>query len=154
MPLVTEYIDAPGIKTTLKVGDAEIFQLTSKKEFSNNHTLEVDIYKTSLGKDCSLSSKLLPLVVAMWEENKENQLNDFYSFDNNGVLLSHGCKRWENKILTVDEKHDKNLRRLIQHGETIKEMIGDFPLPFQLTIHPTILDLRENKLKDYIISKI
>ncbi len=148
MPLKyhVEYVDAPGVRTTFKEGRAGIQQLASVKRFSPTHELTLEIYKTTLYEGCSLSSKLLPLVVGMWEKKGDESLVDFYSFDNNGVCLSHGYSRKKGEKRTVDEEHDTNISRLIEHGENIKEMIGDYLVPVPLLTHPTVMVLRSNSL--------
>ncbi len=149
MPLEqhTEWIDAPGTRVSFYEGRAGLLQLEAHKEFSPEHTLDLRICKTTLYDDCFISSKLLPLVVAMWEKKEIEGFSDFYSFDNNGVCLSHGYSRLKNRERVVDEQHDKDISRLIEYGAIIKELISDYPLPVQLAIHTTIIDLRENTLR-------
>lgn len=149
MPLKhqVEYIDAPGVRTNFKEGRAGIQQLSSVKRFSPKHELTLEIYKTTLYEGCELSSKLLPVVVGMWEAKEDEWLTDFYSFDNNGICLSHGYSRKKGDKRVVDEEHDTDISRLVEHGENIKEMIGDYPIPIPLLTHPTVMDLRINNLR-------
>ena len=144
MPL--QYVDAPGVKTHFEEGDAKILQLNSEKEFRSNHTLRLSVYRTSLRSGCHLSSKLLPIVLRMIERKDDYQWSDFYSFDHNGKLLSHGYSRTDlkTKKCEVDEAHDLSLDRLLEHGENIREMIRDYPLPFGLSSLYVLNDLREN----------
>lgn len=146
MPVRYVYEDAPGVKTIFEEGKAGILQLFSKKEFSEDHTLAIHIYKVTLYEGCNCSSKIFPLVVGLWEQEDDMRYTDFYSFDNNGVLLSHGFFSSEKGRRIIDEQHDLSLDRLVEHGETIKEMIGDYPLAAQLAMHPTLSDLRGNLL--------
>jgi len=150
MPLrqYVEWVDAPGMKTTLKDGKAVIWQLDSHKDFSPNHTLDVLVCKTSLRGGCEFSSKLLPLVVAMWEKKEDERLNDFYSFDNNGVCLSHGYSRWKDGQCVVNEQHDTDVSRLVEYGEVIKEMFEGYPIPVPLAGHTTVIDLMNNCLRE------
>ncbi|MBU3957625.1 MAG: hypothetical protein KKB25_00955 [Nanoarchaeota archaeon] len=149
MPLKinVEYTDAPGVRTNFKEGKAGILQLFSEKRFSSDHILNLDIYKTTLYEGCELSSKLLPLVVGIWEKKENEILTDFYSFDNNGICLSHGYSRKKGEKRIIDEEHDTDISRLIEHGEDIKEMIGDYPIPVPLLTHPIVMDLRINNLR-------
>ena len=149
MPLqqYAEWVDAPGTKTSFQEGRAGILRLDAHKEFSTEHTLDLVIAKTTLYENCNISSKLLPLVVAMWERKGDERLNDFYSFDNNGVCLSHGYSRMENGQRIVNEQHDTDISRLVEYGEVIKDLIGDYPIPAQLTMHTTVIDLRQNTLR-------
>jgi len=152
MPLqqYAEWVDPPGTKTSFQEGKAGILQLKAHKQFSPEHTLDLLVCKTTLYEDCNISSKLLPLVVAMWERKGNERFNDFYSFDNNGVCLSHSYKRWKDRKLTADEEHDTDLSRLVEYGGVIKEMIGDYPIPAHLAMHTTVIDLRNNCLRDLI----
>jgi len=84
----------------------------------------------------------------MWERKGDERLNDFYSFDNNGVCLSHGYSRMKNGQRVVDEQHDTDISRLIEYGEVIKDLIGDYPIPAQLAMHTTVIDLRQNTLRE------
>ena len=149
MPLITTYVDAPGIETDVKTGEAKIYQFTSKKEFSPDHTLNLAIYRTSLREGCELSSKLLPIVVAMWEQKGNYRLTDFYSFDHNAILLSHGYSRWngDEKRWDAHEEHDTSLDRLIEHGESIREMIGEYSIDATLAMTNVVIDLREGTLR-------
>lgn len=83
----------------------------------------------------------------MWEKKEDEGLTDFYSFDNNGVCLSHGYSRTKNGQIVVNEEHDTDINRLVEHGEAIKEMIGDYPIPVPLLTHRTVMGLRSNSLK-------
>ena len=148
MPLqqYAEWVDAPGAKTYFQEGRAGILRLDAHKEFSPDHTLDLVVAKTTLYEDCNISSKLLPLVVATWERKGDERLNDFYSFDNNGVCLSHGFSRMKNGQRVVNEQHDTDISRLVEYGEVIKDLIGDYPIPAQLAMHTTVIDLRQNTL--------
>lgn len=133
--------------TTLQEGEAKVIQLKSTKQFSPKHSLDLLILKTTIFRGCEFSSKLLPLVVRMIEDKSEEKLTDVYSFDNNGTCLSHGYSRYRDGKAVVDEQHDTDISRLIEHGKSIKEMIGEYyPIPTPLVIHTTFLDLRENCL--------
>ena len=142
-----QWIDLPGMKTTFQEGKAGIQQLNASKQFSPNHTLNLAIYKVTLYEGCALSSKLLPLVIAMHERKEDESLSDFYSFDNNGICLSHGYSRYKDKKAVVEEQHDTDISRLIEHGKTIEEMIRDYPLPTPILTHITVMDLTCNSLK-------
>ncbi|MDO8528489.1 MAG: hypothetical protein Q7S06_01195 [Nanoarchaeota archaeon] len=141
-----EWFDVPRTKVSFQEGRAGILQLDAHKEFSPNHTLDLLICKTTLYEGCTISSKLLPLVVAMWERKEDERLNDFYSFDNNGVCLSHGYSRIKNGKRVVNEQHDIDISRLVEYGEIIKELIRDYPFISQLAGDRTVMDLRENTL--------
>ena len=142
------YIDPPGVETEVGEGKAGVISLDATRKISRDHTLRLGIYRTTLYNGCLVSSKLLPLVVAMWERNNRIRTvwNDFYSFDHNGVLLSHGYSMWREGQKTVNEKHDLSLERLMGNGEHIQYMIGEVPLPAQLAMHFTVTDLRQNTL--------
>ncbi|MBR9706225.1 hypothetical protein GOV14_04270 [Candidatus Pacearchaeota archaeon] len=149
MPLkqFVEWVNAPGSETIYQEGKAGILQLSAHKNFSLTHTLDLKICKTTFYEICNVSSKIFPLVVAMWEKKAEERLTDFYSFDNNGICLSHGYSRWENGSSVINEAHDTDIGRLVEHGEVIKELIYDYPVPMQLGIHTTFIDLANNSLK-------
>ena len=149
MPLrqYAEWVNPKGVETNLYQGDAKLLQLVSKKVFSPEHTLDLGIYRHQFFEGCRPSSKLFPLIVALWETDGQKRLNDFYSFDNNGVLLSHGYSRWENGKSTMAEQHDLSLDRLVEHGSAIAEMVGEYPIPAALAIHTTVIDLRNNMLR-------
>ncbi|MEK6895317.1 MAG: hypothetical protein AABX48_02245 [Nanoarchaeota archaeon] len=148
MSLVTEsrFVNALNTRTSYKEGNAKILQLRAEKEFSPDHRLVLAVYKTSLYEGCLLSSKLLPLVVAMWENKVKDRYNDFYSFDNNGVCLSHGYSWFENGKYTANEQHDNDISRLLKHGANIREMIENYPVGVPLAIHTTVIDLMNNML--------
>ena len=141
-----EWINPLGVETNLYEGDSKLLQLVSRKVFSPKHTLDLGIYRHQFFKGCNPSSKLFPLIMALWETDDKKRFNDFYSFDNNGVLLSHGYSRWENGKPSVVEQHDFSLDRLLEHGSVITEMIGEYPIPAALASHTTIIDLRNNIL--------
>ena len=147
MPLHLEqyWVDAPGTKVILEEGKAGIIQLRAHKDFSSSHTLDFMMYKTTLYDGCKLSSKVLPLVIQLWERKEGERLTDIYSFDDNAICLSHGFNRYKNGKIIVDEQHDTDISRLVEHGATIAEMLHDYPgVPFALTIHPTMGDVRYN----------
>ena len=147
MPLYIEetWVDAPGTKVTLEEGRAGIIQLKAHKDFSPSHTLDFMVYKTTLYEGCRLSSKVLPLVIQLWEQKENERLTDVYSFDDNGICLSHGYNRDKDGKIIVDEQHDIDISRLVEHGATISEMLCDYPgVPVPLTIHPTMADARHN----------
>ncbi|MBS3083284.1 hypothetical protein J4423_00600 [Candidatus Pacearchaeota archaeon] len=112
-----QWVDAPGCKTSFKEGRAGIQQLTAEKVFSPDHSFNLLIAKTTLYEGCDLSSKLLPLVVAMRERKRGEGRNDFYSFDNHGICLSHGYSIAKDGKLVVDEAHDTDVGRLIERGD-------------------------------------
>lgn len=149
MPLrhYTEWENPPGVDVNLREGEAKLWQLKAAKAYSDQHTLHLGIYKFSLISDCFESSKLFPLVVALRERDGQQRTNDFYSFDNNGILLSHGYSRWEGNRILVNEQHDLSLERLVEKGELIAEMIGYYPVPMPLAIHTTVIDLKHNCLR-------
>jgi len=149
MPLQqsAQWVDPPGMRTTFQEGRAGFLQLDAHKEFSPDHTLHLGVFKTTFYEGCSVSSKLIPLVVGLWEKKGDERLKDFYSFDNNGVCLSHGYSRWEGGKTVVNEQHDTDISRLVEHGRVIGEMIGDYPIPVPLVIHTTVIDLRNNCLR-------
>lgn len=149
MPLIqyAELVNHERVETLFYQGDAKLLQLVSKKFFSRDHILSLEIYKYQLFEGCRTSSKLFPLVVALWERDGQKRLNDFYSFDNNGILLSHGYSRWENEKPIVSEQHDLSLERLVEHGATISEMILEYPIPAALAMHKTVIDLQHNMLR-------
>jgi hypothetical protein len=143
------YADPPGVENKVLEGDAKILQLESIKTFSEEHTLNLAIYKISLGVDCELSSKILPLVVKLSEKKGKDRFTDFYSFDNNGILLCHGYYSYDGeKKKHSPEAHDLSLDRLIEHGETIRGMIRHVPIYAQMSMHNTVNELRENALTD------
>lgn len=133
-------------RTSFQEVKAEILQLSLHREFSSEHTLDIFICKTSLLEPSDLSSKLFPLVIAMWENKGGEELKDFYSFDNNGLCLSHGYSRRKNGLILVKEKHDTNISRLVEYGELIKGLIGEYQVPFYLSADTTFNSLRNNTL--------
>ncbi|MBS3082236.1 hypothetical protein J4416_04910 [Candidatus Pacearchaeota archaeon] len=141
------WVDAPGSTTIFKEGRAGILQLEAKRIFSPDHIFNLLIAKTMLYEGCDLSSKLLPLFVGMWDDKKNERRNDFYSFDNNGICLSHGYSITRNGERIVDEAHDTKVDRLVEYGRVIKELIGEYPLPAQLSTHTTVNDLMNNSLR-------
>jgi hypothetical protein len=149
MPMFGMYVNAPGVKTEYREGDSRVLQLQSKKELGDSHYLWFGIYKVSLRQGCELSSKILPLVVQMNEHDgvRKDRWNDIYSFDNNGVLLSHGFSRMENGVWVADEQHDLDVSRLILHKDNIRQMIGDYPTPIPLITHTTVIDLMNGTLE-------
>ena len=134
-------------RATLREGQAKLYQLKVSREISRDHSLDLLICKTSLYGGSLISSKLLPLVVAMWEEKGDERYHDFYSFDNNGVCLSHGYSRWKGDEKVVDEEHDTDIGRLIDNGRVIEEMMRRYSLPAKLAMHTTVIDLKNNVLR-------
>lgn len=109
-------------------GEATIQQIHFDKIFSEGHSLYFQVLKTSLGHSCKdISSKTLPLVVKMIEQEGDKRFFDMYSIDNNGVCLSHGYSRYENGKAIVEEEHDTDISRLRKHGKTIREMMLKVP---------------------------
>lgn len=149
MPLKqhAEWVDAPGTKTSFQEYRTGILKLDAHKEFSPDHALDLLVCKTIIYEGCNISSKLLPLVVAMWEKKGDERLNDFYCFDNNGICLSHGYSRMKNGQRVVNEQHDTDISRLVEYGEVIKGLFGDYPIPVQLAMHTTMIDLTNNVLR-------
>jgi len=153
MPMVEvgkpEYIwvDPPGMETKYNEIKAVVQQIESTKKISDDHELYLSIFKPSLRESTNISSKTIPLVIAMSEEKANELFTDFYSFDDNGLCLSHGYSRVKDGKLVVDGAHDTDISRLIEHGENIKEMIGDYPIPLPLLTRTTVMDLRVNCLK-------
>ncbi|MBI4116835.1 hypothetical protein HY449_03770 [Candidatus Pacearchaeota archaeon] len=138
--------EAPGKKATLEEYDAGTINLDARTQFSPEHALYLGIYKVTLREPSQLSSKLFPLVVRLQEKKLGEHLFDVYSFDNNGICLSHGYSRYKCKEILVNEQHDLDVSRLVEHGRAIEDMISHFSIPFQLTVHPTFCDLRSNSL--------
>lgn len=129
--LKTEYIEQPDVKLMI---------LRIRKEYHPKHILKADIYQlANTGRHTS--SKLFPLVIAMWEEKDSGYLTDFYSFDNNGVCLSHGYSRVKNDKVIVDEEHDTDISRLLEHKETFKEAIKHTSIPPRLSTATTVMNL-------------
>ena len=87
-------------------------------------------------------------MVTLREHIGDKKFNDFYSFDNNERCLSHGYSRWEGNKQTVDEKHDTDISRLLEHGATIKEMIGEYPADARFITNGTVISLMGNLLRD------
>lgn len=138
----------PGVETIWKKGFAEILQLKSHKDFSEDHYLKLEIYKTKLSPDCGACLLLFPLIVGMWEKDGNNSSTDFYSFDRNGLCLSHGYSRTKDGERIVNEEHDTDISKLIEYGEIIQEMIGEYPTPAELGTHNVVIDLMKNCLID------
>lgn len=138
-----------GDKTTCEIGDAEIYQFRSHRELASNHTLDLAIYRTSLRSGCNLSSKLLPVVVTLIEADGKKEFVDFYSFDHKEVLLSHGYSRigMENENDNVEEAHDLSLDRLVAYSDTIRDMIGGYPVPSTLGMTGIVISLMEGCLR-------
>jgi len=149
MPLLkyAQWQNPPGVETTFVEGDTKLLQLRSRRVYSPDHSLYLGVYKTHLIGDCNESSKIFPLVVALREIDGQDRFLDFYSFDNNGILLSHGFSRVKAGQRIVNEQHDLSLERLIEKGPEISEMIGEYPLPAPLAVHTTVIDLRNNCLR-------
>jgi hypothetical protein len=147
MAIRMEYDDSPGVETEYKENSSKIQQIRSEKQISPDHFFKIHLYATELRDKRDLDSKFFPLIVATWEKKGDKRLEDIYSFDNNGVCLSHGYSRYEGERKLVDEKHDNSLRRLRENGELIKDMIGGYPIPFPMCFHTTVISLRENSLR-------
>jgi hypothetical protein len=134
-----------GGEAVSEIGDAEIQQMLAAKTFWEKGSFSLGIYMVSLKPNCShLSSKVFPVIVKMDERKGEELLTDIYSFDHNGVLLSHGYSTSRKGEMVVDEEHDLSLERLVQNGKIIQEMIRNLPLPFPLTSTPIMGALRNN----------
>ena len=144
--LSDSYTDPPGMKRVYQEGGAKIYQLKSQKQFNEEHSLTLLILKTSLNEGCEFSSKLLPLVVWLREDKRDEKFIDIYSFDNNQVCLSHGYSRYEDGKEIAEEKHDLDISRLKEHGETIKEMLKEYLLPVPLGRDLTVANLKKNCL--------
>ncbi len=84
----------------------------------------------------------------MWEKDGNNSSTDFYSFDNNGLCLCHGYSRTRNGKRIVDKEQDTDIGKLIEYGEIIQEMIGEYPIPQEFATIPAMIDLRRNCLID------
>jgi hypothetical protein len=142
------HLDDPqrGFKIELREGRAGIVVLEAAKELypdnPGQHKLFIGIYKTTLYGGCKVSSKIFPLVVTGRESRQKQFQGHIYSFDNNGILLSHGFRSEEG-----EEKHDFSLDWLVENGEAIKQMIADCPMPIPFAIHTTVTDLRSNTLR-------
>lgn len=147
MSLEKTWVNPEGVKTDFVEGGAGLLQLSSRKEFSPDHILDLLICKTAIYEDCAISSRVLPLVVVMNEGIGTKKFFDAYSFDNKGVCLSHGYSRWEDGWKIVDEEHDTDVSRLKERGEDIRKMIEGYPVPFPLATHRTVMDLRDNCLR-------
>ncbi len=92
------------------------------KTFSPNHSLQADIYGIyNVGE--LASTKLFPIIIAMWETRDDEYLTDFYSFDHKGICLSHGYSRVKNGKPAVSEQHDTDTSRLVEHKKTFREAI-------------------------------
>ena len=138
----------PGVDTTWEKGFAEILQLRSRKDFSEAHYLKLEIYKTKLSPDCSARSALFPLIVGMWEKDGEDGSTDFYYLDNDGLCLCHEYSRTKDEEVIVDKEQDTDIGKLIEYGEIIQEMIGEYPIPQEFATIPAMIDLRRNCLID------
>ncbi len=147
MPYESKYIEPKGVKNTDSIGKAKIFQFRSKKKFSLEHTLTLGINKISLGEDCMGSSKIYPVVVQMWETKGDEKFFDIYSFDHKANCLAHSYNRMKAGKIIVHEAHDNDISRLVEHGETIMELIGDCPMYGCLLADSTVIDLRNNEIR-------
>jgi hypothetical protein len=149
MPLQqnSKWVNESGCHTSYREGETGILELQANKIFSQGHGLRLHISKITSHRE-GISSKLLPLIVAMWEKKGDSQFNDFYSFDSHGDCLSHGYSRSEMGKAIVDEEHDRDVARLIEHGKTIQELIGDYPTEGRFETNPTVIDLKENMLRN------
>ncbi len=148
------------VNRELMLTPAEVQNFKARKVISPNHSLELLVAVTSLRGEGNVSSKLLPVIVGMWEDKKvqdnENperyvpvKFTDFYSFDHNGILLSHGYSRIVDGKTTVDEAHDLSVSRLHENREYIREMLGKYPLPLQLTIAHAVSCLRDGCIMEH-----
>jgi len=166
----SEYAPPEGVTTEFKRGEAEILQLYSRKVFDPEHALDILILKTSLRRGNEFSSKLLPLVVRLTEEKPDEYNFDVYSFDTHGNCLAHTgssvLRNRNTKLETelgseailrshgysvrgddwVREEFDTDVTRLVAYGETIKEMIGGYPVNPILGTHSTVIGLMYNTL--------
>jgi len=149
MPLdhTIQWRDSPGCATRLEEGRAGIIQLSARKVYSSEHSLDLLFCKTTLYEGCFVSSKLLSLVVGMWERDGNKKFQDIYSFDNNGICLCHSYSRWENGEGVELEQHNTDVGRLIENGAVIQELIGEYPMSNRLALHTTMIDLRNNCLE-------
>ena len=137
MPIerTAKWVDPPNTRVNFKEGDAKILQFIIDQDISSEESFEFHAYKTSLREGCILSSKVLPLIMQMWETKGDKRFYDVYSFDNNGLCLSHGYSRYENGEKIADEEHDQDTKRLVEKTGLIHQLAGDFPLPGIIQIH-------------------
>lgn len=143
MPLKSIWTNPPGTNVDYKEGDAKLLQFKIEQKLSANHNFLFRAYKISLKEGCAVSSKTLPLVIQMIEQQNGKKFIDIYSFDNHGGCLSHGYSRYENGKLIVNEEHDTDVSRLTEKSKLILELAKDYPLPPPLGTHTTIIDLLE-----------
>lgn len=150
MPLEhsSNWVDAPGCKTIFQEGKAGILQVRANKKFSPTHSFELLISQITLYESCLPSSKTLPVVIQTWEEIDNEKFIDIYSFDRNGICLSHGYSRYVGGKRTVDEEHDTDITRLIKNKGVIGELIRDYPVDSRLLMNTTYLDLAEGCLEE------
>jgi len=160
------YVQPEGVATEFKLGQADILQLYSRKVFEPGHALSLLIVETVPKKGIGFSPKLMPLVVRLTEEEPDERNYDIYSFDYHGnclahtgssvlrnqdpdnahriILRAHGYsqrgKKW------VCEELDTSISRLVVKGETIKEMIGGYPVDPVMADHDTVMRLMNNTL--------
>jgi len=143
MPLDGIWTNPPGANVDYKEGNAKLLQFRIEQKLSTNHNFFFRAYKVSLKEGCEVSSKTLPLVIQMIEQQNDKKFVDIYSFDNHGACLSHGYTRYENGKLIVNEEHDTDVSRLVEKSKLISELARGYPIPFPLGTHSTIIDLLE-----------
>ena len=131
---------------------AGILQLSAEKKFES-YSLRLGLYRTHLYPGATLSHKILPVVVTLMEKKGHSRSSHIYSFDHNGILLSHGYSVYENDECIVDEAHDMSLDKLIEHGKEIEEMAGNVVVPVSFLMSKVIADIIYNKIDERNLPK-
>jgi hypothetical protein len=136
----------PVIYTSSGELDTKTYYVNGRKEFSQDYTISLCIWRSIIPKATRINSKLSPLIMKLKIRRYNKKFIDVYSFDEKGKCISHSYVIFENNKRIEEGKEDKNLDILIRNKGDISQMLSRAKIPKQIKKHRKIEDILVDSL--------
>ncbi|MEN9625831.1 MAG: hypothetical protein RL557_159 [archaeon] len=126
--------------------DAVCFESDAYMTFeyeNSSRTLELRVVQTQSEEDTDpLTNQLLPLVIILRDNFRDNVYEDVYYFTQQGNLLRHGWRTVNQESSNQNFSYDEDITKLGRFQHQIGKMLEKYPLRYMLEKNPIIQGLR------------
>jgi hypothetical protein len=138
--------NGPPIHTSNGEIETKTFYKTARKEYSQDYTISLCVWRSIIPKAKGPNPKLSPLIIELKIRKYGKKFIDRYSFDEKGGCIAHTYVILKNNRVSEKGKEDKNLVILGRHKGDLYQMLSKGPIPESIKKHKTIEDILSSAL--------